>query len=119
MLLNESLSSTSPGESLYLAEDILRAFRLVGCRAVFATHLHELAARADEINRDTAGDSTVVSAVAGAESTPPGSTNGEARRTYRIEIGPPAGRSFARDIANRHGISFEKLLATLKARRVV
>ena len=119
VLLNESLSSTSPGESLYLAEDILRAFRLVGCRAVFATHLHELAARADEINRDTAGDSTVVSAVAGAESAPPGSTNGEARRTYRIEIGPPAGRSFARDIADRHGISFEKLLATLKARRVV
>lgn len=119
VLLNESLSSTSPGESLYLAEDILRAFRLVGCRAVFATHLHELAARADDINRETSGDSVVVSVVAGAESVPPGSGNGEARRTYRIEVGPPAGRSFARDIANRHGISFEKLLATLKARRVV
>jgi len=119
VLLNESLSSTSPGESLYLAEDILRAFRLVGCRAVFATHLHELAARADDINRETGGASTVVSIVAGAESTPPGSANGEARRTYRIEPGPPAGRSFAKDIADRHGISFEKLLATLKARRVV
>ncbi len=119
VLLNESLSSTSPGESLYLAEDIVRAFRLVGCRAVFATHLHELAARADDINRETAGDSVVVSVVAGAESTPPGSNNGEARRTYRIEVGPPAGRSFARDIANRHGISFDKLLSTLKARGVV
>ncbi len=92
VLLNESLSSTSPGESLYLAEDILRAFRLVGCRAVFATHLHELAARVEEINRETGGASAVVSVVAGAESTPPGSSNGEARRTYRIEPGPPAGR---------------------------
>ncbi len=119
VLLNESLSSTSPGESLYLAEDILRAFRLVGCRAVFATHLHELAAKADEINRESGGACAIVSVVAGAESTPPGSTNGEARRTYRIEPGPPAGRSFAKDIADRHGISFEKLLATLKARRVL
>jgi DNA mismatch repair protein MutS len=130
VLLNESLSSTSPGESLYLAEDILRAFRLVGCRAVFATHLHELATRADAINRETGGASAIVSVVAGAESTQPGAPapgaagapggrNGEARRTYRIVPGPPAGRSFARDIADRHGISYEKLLATLKARGIV
>ena len=119
VLLNESLSSTSPGESLYLAEDIIRAFRLVGCRAVFATHLHELAGRSDAINEEVPGDSRVVSVVAGTETPVPHSANGEARRTYRIRPGPPAGRSFAKDIADRHGISYERLVETLKTRKVV
>jgi DNA mismatch repair ATPase MutS len=114
VLLNESLSSTSPGESLYLAEDIIKAFRLVGCRAVFATHLHELAARAQLINEEIEGESLVLSVVAGSEPH-----NGEVKRTYRILPGPPVGRSFARDIADRHGISFEKLLETLRGRKLV
>jgi DNA mismatch repair ATPase MutS len=114
VLLNESLSSTSPGESLYLAEDIIRAFRLLGCRAVFATHLHELAARAQLINEEIEGESSVLSVVAGSEPH-----NGEVKRTYRIQPGPPVGRSFARDIADRHGISFEKLLQTLRGRKLV
>jgi DNA mismatch repair protein MutS len=43
VLLNESLASTSPGEGLYLARDVLRALKLLGARVIFATHLHELA----------------------------------------------------------------------------
>ena len=116
VLLNESLASTSPGESLYLARDIVRALRLYGARAIFATHLHELADSVDTINAEVQGDSRVISLVAGI-----GEPNRDARgeedivpRTYHIQPGPPLGLSYARGIASRYGISFEQLSSKWK-----
>jgi hypothetical protein len=54
VLLNETLSSTSAGESLYLAQDVVRILRRAGLRAIYSTHLHELASLVEEINRATA-----------------------------------------------------------------
>jgi DNA mismatch repair ATPase MutS len=115
ILFNESLASTSAGESLYLARDIVRVVRLLGARAVFATHLHELAADADAINTETEGDSKVVSLVSmvTVEKAPDGET---ARRTYKIVPSAPMGRSYAREIALRYGISFDQLKSSLQAR---
>ena len=62
--MNESLASTSPGESVYLAQDISRILRRMGTRAIFATHLHELAAAVPQLNAETEGDSALVSLVA-------------------------------------------------------
>lgn len=108
LLFNESLASTSAGESFWLARDVLRALRLLGARALFATHLHELAADAAAINAGTSGDSEVVSLV--AEALPPANGDGRiARRTFRIAPGPPLGHSHAREIAAQYGISFEQL----------
>ena len=118
ILLNESLASTSEGESLYLAQDIVRVLRMMGVRAIFATHLHALAERVEAINNDAAGDSLLVSMVAemvGFEDE----LNGQARRTYKIKPGPPMGVSYARDIAARYGISLDKILQTLQARGVI
>ena len=39
------------------------------------------------------------------------------RRTYRIAPGPPVGSSYARDIADRYEISFERLRPKILARR--
>ncbi|RPJ06058.1 MAG: hypothetical protein EHM28_10855, partial [Spirochaetaceae bacterium] len=64
LLLNETLSSTSAGESLYLARDIVRIFRMMGCRVIYTTHLHQLAGMAEQINKGTAGSSKVFSLVA-------------------------------------------------------
>ena len=50
---------------VYLAEDVVRGLRLLGARAVFATHLHELGARVELINREVDGASQLVSMVAG------------------------------------------------------
>jgi hypothetical protein len=111
VLLNESLSSTSPDESLYLSMDIVRGLRLLGARAIFATHLHGLAGAIDAINGNTAGDSLVASLVSVTEQEDEGG-----RRTYRIVAGAPQGMSYARDIARKHGISFEQIEALLKAR---
>ncbi|MCK9223190.1 MAG: hypothetical protein M0Q40_11340 [Limnochordia bacterium] len=115
ILLNESLASTSPGESLYMTLDIMGAIRFLGARAAFATHLHELAARVDEINVQVPGDSRLVSLVAGLAFD----GHSVAKRTYRIVAAPPAGMSFAKDIAEAYGISFEQLCDVLRARKVV
>ena len=118
ILMNESLASTSPSESLYLADDVVRGLRLLGARAVFATHLHELGERVDAINREVAGASRLVSMVAGIESSDADNgSNGEVRRTYRIRPGPPVGLSYARDIARRYGISFDDIRAQLAAKQ--
>ena len=114
ILMNESLASTSPSESLYLAQDVVRGLRLLGARAVFATHLHELGERVDAINREVDGASRLVSMVAGIESNGVGTDgSGEVRRTYRIRPGPPVGLSYARDVARRYGISFEDIRTQL------
>jgi DNA mismatch repair ATPase MutS len=111
ILLNESLASTSPGESLYLARDIVRILRRLGARAIYATHLHDLAAGVDDLNAETPGDSTIVSLVSLAREE-----DGEVRQTYRIVPGPPRGLSYAREIAAHYGISYEQLERTLRQR---
>ena len=119
ILLNESLASTAPGESLYLARDILRCFRLLGVRAAFTTHMHELAANLDEVNDTTPGDSKAVSLIAVAQTDSSSSDNGDVRRTYKIIASPPMGRSYAHELAARYGISFDKIVETLSERGAI
>jgi DNA mismatch repair protein MutS len=118
VLLNESLSSTSPGEGLYLARDVVRALMLLGARAIFATHLHELAENLHALNAEMAGqgrgDTRAISLVAMTAKDGDG-----ARRTYHIVPAPPMGLSFARDIASQYGISFEQLQRALAERNVI
>jgi len=119
VLLNESLSSTAAGESLYLARDVVRILMLMGARVIFATHLHELAAGVDALNAETAGDSRVASLVASLVSEGGNGTGDEIQRTYRVVPSPPMGYSYAQEIARRYGISFEQLEAQLKERGVL
>jgi DNA mismatch repair protein MutS len=118
VLLNESLSGTSAGESLYLGQDIVRVLRALGVRAIFATHLHELAAGIDQLNAAEPGDSPIVSMVAAPLTGAIG--NGqqaeEGSRRYKIIFGPPLGRSYAREIAERYGVSYEQLRELLARR---
>jgi len=115
ILFNESLSSTSAGESLYMAQDIVRALRLFGVRAIFATHLHELAEGVDVINREVKGDSLVISMVAEVD-LQGDAANELVPRTYKIKPGPPKGHSYAKGIAVRYGISFEQLAGQWQGR---
>jgi hypothetical protein len=111
ILLNEALAGTSALEALDLARGVVRALRMLGARGIYVTHLHELAAIVDEINASTPGDGTVASLVAVA-----GAGGSLTTRTYRIEPGPPSGTSFAAEIAEQHGISFEQLAKLLSQR---
>lgn len=111
LLLNESFSSTSAGESLYLARDIVRVMRRLGTRAIFATHLHDLAADCANINAENEGESIVASLVS--------MMSDSEKRSYKIVPSPPMGKSYAREIAAQYGISYEQLEAMLKERKLL
>ena len=122
VLLNESLSTTNMGESLYLAQDVVRALRKIGVRAIFTTHLHELAAAVQDLNMDTHGDSQIVSMVASYEQGQAGLPDlaaGDGPYSYRVEYSPPLGRSYADRIAAHYGISLDQLEALLHQRKVL
>ncbi|MFF2888013.1 hypothetical protein [Paenibacillus sp. NPDC057967] len=115
VLLNESFSSTSPGESFYLMKDIVSALRLLGVRAVVATHLHDLAESSNQINEEVDGSSKLISMVAGIkEDTEHDGTL--SNRSYKVRPGRPQGKSFAMDIARQYGISFDQLAKTIRER---
>lgn len=116
LLLNESLASTHPGESLYLAREIVRALRQIGLRALFTTHLHDLAGAVDEINATTPGDSDVFSLVASPIEEP---LETEPHYSYQVRRMPPVGRSYAENIAARYGISSDQLQDLLAARNLL
>lgn len=119
ILMNESLSSTSHQECLFIAEEIMKYLRRVGARCVFATHIHELAENIPDLNSVPAL-SDMVSLVAGVDEgtdmevlTEEGRKKYEgSKRTYKILPMPPQGKSFAMDIARTYGISFDQLCRT-------
>jgi DNA mismatch repair ATPase MutS len=116
ILLNEVLAGTSAAEGLELAVDVVRGLRLLGARAIYVTHLHELAERIRDINARTAGDGKVGSLVAEVEMA---GAEEMGRRTFRIRAGSPRGASHASAIAEQHGISFPQLAALLRRRGIL
>ena len=103
VLLDESFSSTGAYEASYIAADVLKAFSKIGCRVIFSTHLHELSAQLDDINRECQafGGAKIDSLVARI-------TDG--KRCFRIDRVKPDGKSYARDIANKYGLSYEQIM---------
>ncbi|MBQ8345663.1 MAG: hypothetical protein IJY42_05295 [Clostridia bacterium] len=75
----------------------------VGCRCLFSTHLHELAAEIDAVNERTIpdGGSKIDTLVAGIE---------EGKRSFKIVRMKPDGKSYARDIADKYGLSYENIV---------
>ncbi len=109
VLLDESLSSTGSYEASYIAAEVLAGFSRVGCRCLFSTHLHELSAELAAINEKTAavGGAKIDTLVAGIE---------EGKRSFKIVRAVPDGKSYARDIANKYGLSYEKITEKIEKR---
>ncbi|MBR7116119.1 MAG: hypothetical protein IKC87_00205 [Clostridia bacterium] len=103
ILLDESLSSTGAYEASYIASEILTAFAVLGSRGIFSTHLHELAQSIPEINARSLerGGVRIDTLVAGIE---------EGQRSFKIHRMKPDGKSYAKDIADKYGLSFESLV---------
>lgn len=110
ILLDESLSSTGAYEAAYIASEILTGFAAMGCRGIFSTHLHDLAASVPEISERSvaSGGVRVDTLVAGIE---------DGKRSFKIYRAKPDGKSYARDIADRYGLSFEGLMARVSEKR--
>ena len=108
VLLDESLSSTGSYEGAYIASEVLSGFSMVGCRLIFSTHLHDLAAAVGEINSFCVpkGGAPIDNMV--AEVSPDGD------RTFRVIRKTPDGKSYARDIAEKYGLSLAKILQKIE-----
>ena len=107
VLLDESLSSTGSFEASYIAAEVLAGLSQAGCRCLFATHLHELAQEIDRINAEASqsGGVKIDTLVAGIE---------EGKRSFRIVRAKPDGKSYARDIAERYGLTYQNILEKIK-----
>lgn len=104
LLFNESLATTSFAEGLYIAKDLVKALHYLGSRTIFNTHMHELAMDLDTIN-SLEGDMKVASLITGIH---------EGQRSYKVFLAPPEGVSYAKDIAEKYGVTFEKLTEKIK-----
>lgn len=107
ILLNESLATTNVAEGLYIAKDVVKSMRYLGVRSIFNTHMHDLARNLDDVNKSVEGDSRVESIVTGIE-------NG--RRSFKIFVSPPQGVSYAKDIAQKYGVTFETIKAEIDSK---
>lgn len=107
LLFNESLATTSFAEGLYIAKDVVRALHYLGARTIFNTHMHELAMDLDTVN-SLDGDLKVASLITGIH---------EGVRSYKVYLAPPEGVSYARDIAEKYGVSYDQLTASIKNRQ--
>lgn len=99
LLLNESFSTTSFEEGYYIARDSVRAILKKCVRTIYNTHMHKLAADVDEMNAGTVG--------AKASSLIVKSDGG--KRSFKVEVASPEGMSYARDIAEKYGVTYEML----------
>lgn len=107
VLLDESLSSTGSYEASYIAAEVLSGLAKYGCRCLFSTHLHELAAEIDAINErsEREGGSHIDTLVAGIY---------DGKRSFKIVRAKPDGKSYARDIAEKYGLTYDNIVRRLK-----
>lgn len=99
LLLNETFSTTSFEEGYYIACDAVKAILNKDVRTIYNTHMHKLAYELDEINK-MGGSGKAVSLIVEAEG---------GKRSYRVKVAPPEGMSYARDIAEKYGVTYELL----------
>ena len=109
-LLDESLSSTGSYEASYIASEVLAGFSLARCRCIFSTHLHDLAASVDRINAECLpkGGVKIDNMVAAID---------EGARSFKVRRARPDGKSYARDIAEKYGLSLDKIMEKVEKNR--
>ena len=107
VLLDEALSSTGSYEGAYIAAEVLQGFSMVKCRGIFTTHLHDLAASVDRINDacQPKGGVKIDNLVAAIQ---------QGSRSFKVVRAKPDGKSYARDIAEKYGLSIDKIMDKIK-----
>lgn len=107
MLLNESLATTSVTEGLFIAKDVVRAMCYMGVRTIFNTHMHDLARTVDELNSEVECKSKAASLVTGVH---------DGERSFKVSLSEPQGISYAKDIAEKYGVSFAQIKESIDKR---
>lgn len=99
MLLNETFSTTSFEEGYYIACDSVKAIINKGIRTIYNTHMHKLAYDVEELN--VASDKYKASSLI--------VKNEGNNRSFKVSIAPPEGMSYAKDIAEKYGVTYDML----------
>ena len=83
----------------YIAKDSVKALLKKAVRTIYNTHMHKLGEAIDELNTENPeakASSIVVKSEGG-------------NRSFKIAVAPPEGMSYARDIAQKYGVTYEML----------
>ena len=99
LLLNETFSTTSFEEGFFIAKDAVRAILKKGTRCIYNTHMHKLASDIEDLNAEGA-KAKAASLVALSDG---------GKRSFKVKVAPPQGMSYARDIAEKYGVTYEML----------
>ena len=100
ILFNETYSTTSAVDGLYLSKDLLHILKKMGTSVIFNTHIHEVARSIEEMN-DWEGESRVVSLVMEIRDN---------QNTFKIKRSAPDSKSYAQNIAKKYGITFDQMV---------
>ena len=101
VLLNETFSTTSFEEGYYIARDSVKALLTKGVRTIYNTHMHKLGEDAEELTRKNTGT--------GAASLIMRTEDGN--RSFKVALAKPEGSSYARDIAEKYGVTYDMLVS--------
>ena len=101
ILLNETFSTTSFEEGYFIAADAVRAILDRGTRTIYNTHMHKLAGDLDTVINTGDREGKAISLVAETR---------EGKHSFRVTEAPPEGRSFAYEIAEKYGVTYESLM---------
>jgi DNA mismatch repair ATPase MutS len=93
VVVNEIFSSTTLADAITLGTEVLRRIERLGCLAVVVTFVDELSALSE----------ATVSMVARVSPDDP------SERTFRIDRRPADGRAYALALAQKYGLSYERL----------
>jgi DNA mismatch repair ATPase MutS len=100
VLLNETFSTTSFEEGYYIAKDSVKALLTKSVRTIYNTHMHKLGEEAPELSREGSG--------AGAASLIMRTEDG--KRSFKVALAQPEGSSYAKDIAEKYGVTYDMLV---------
>jgi len=103
ILLNETFSTTSFEEGYFIAVDAVKAILKLDARTIYNTHMHKLAKELDTGINSGSGEGKAVSLTAETR---------DGKNSFRVRIAPPEGKSFAREIAVKYGVTYEQLTDT-------
>ena len=99
ILFNETFSTTSASDGLYLSKDLIRVLKEKGASVIFNTHIHDLAKEIPEMNKWD-GQGNIVSLVMERK---------DDKNTFILKRAEPDSSSYARDIALKYGITYEQM----------
>ena len=100
LLLNETFSTTSFEEGYYIARDSVKALLAKKVRTIYNTHMHKLGEETEDFTRESDG--------AGAASLIMRTDDG--KRSFKVALAKPEGSSYARDIAEKYGVTYDMLI---------